>query len=315
MAPLTNSTARVVDPVLSQFTRGYRQAGLIAEELFPRAYVPVRGFKTIRFGKESFRRYQTRRSPGTATKRITYGYESDPAKLYQHALDAVVPREHVGEAEAGPGINLKQGAARLVMDVMQLDAEIQAAELATNEANYGDDNKDTLSGSDQWDHADSKPKDVIKEGKEAVRKRIGREPNKLILPKPVFNALDDHPALLEKLKYTSSDNVTAELLARYFGVSKVVVADGVFADSNDDDDDFTDVWGNFAILAYVPEGERQDVQVPSFGYTYTLEGHPFAEVERWDADSKSWINGITDERSAEFVGSDAGYLISDVLGG
>lgn len=313
MAPLNNASARVVDPVLSQFARGYSQAGMIGRILFPRASVPVRGFKRIEFGKEGFRLYNTRRAPGTATKRVVFGYDGEPAKLYQHALDAVVPREHVSEAAAGPGIDLQMEASRVVLDAMQLDEEVAQAKLATTAANYAASNKETLAGTDQFNDPASDPKAVIKEGKEAVRQKIGRDPNVMIMSKPIFNSLDDHPKLLEKTKYTSSDSITTEMLARYFGMARVAVGDAVYTDG--DETGFTDVWGNFIVLAYVPQLGQQSVRVPSYGYTYELTGHPFVEQTRYDADAKSWINGVTDERSAELVGAEAGFLFSSVLGG
>lgn len=309
MSSLTNASARVVDPVLTQFARGYSQAGLVGRVLFPRADVPVRGFKTVQFGKEAFRLYNTRRAPGTATKRITFGYDGVPAALNQHALDAVVPREHVGEAAAVPGIDLQQEATQMVLSAMQLDEEVEAATKATTAANYATENKVTLSGSDQFTHASSKPKDLINEGKEAVRSKIGRDPNTLLITKPTFYALDDHPLLLDKLKYTTSDNITTDFLAHYFNVDQVVVADAVYTSGAESE--FSDVWGNFAVLAFVPKGPTQSVRVPSFGYTYALRGHPFVEQTRWDGDSKSWINGVTDERSVELVGAEAGYLITN----
>lgn len=313
MAPLNLASARVVDPVLTQFARGYSQANLVGRLLFPRASVPVRGFKTIQFGKESFRLYNTRRAPGTATKRIVFGYDGLPAKLNQHALDAVVPREHVGEAAEVPGIDLQQEAVRVVQDVMQLDEEVDQATLATTAANYASSNKESLSGTDQWDDPDSDPKETVKAAKEAVRQKIGRDPNVMLMSKPIFNALDDHPKLLEKTKYTSSDSITVEMLARYFNLSKVAVGDAVY--TTGDETGFTDVWGNYVVLAYVPQAGEQSVRVPSYGYTYTLTGNPFVEQTRFDPDTKSWINGVSDERSAELVGAEAGFLISNVLGG
>lgn len=311
MAPLNLSRARIVDPVLTQYARGYVQANFVGRELFPRAPVPVRGFKTIQFGKESFRAYNTRRAPGTDTKRIVFGYDGVPANLEQHALNAVVPREHIEEANAVPGINLQMEASRVVLDVMALAEEMAQAALATNAANYAGTNKVTLSGSDQWTNANSKPKDHIKAAKEAVRGQIGRDPNVLVLSKPVFNALDDHPALLEKTKYTSADSITTAMLARYFGVDKVVVGDGVFASGANDA--FSDIWGKFAVLAYVPQGAQQSVRLPSYGYTYTLANHPFVEQSYYEEDTKSWINGVTDERCSVQVGAAAGYLLSAVV--
>jgi len=308
--PLTTSGARVVDPILTNHARGYAHPERISHVLFPRVDVPVRGFKRIEFNKESFRLYNTRRAPGTRTKEIVFGFEGKPASLDQYALDAIVPREHVQEAERGPGIDLQMEAVSVVQDVMSLDAEVQAATLATTAANYAASNKVTLAGADQWSHAASKPKDVINEGKEAVRKKIGRDPNTLVLSAGGFRALDDHPAILEKIKYTSSESVTEDLLKRYFQVDRVAVARSVYTEN---DDDFLDAWGNFAVLAYVPQGGRQSVRVPSFGYTYQLSGHPFVEPMAWDRGRKSWVAGVTDERSPELVGAEAGYLISDLI--
>lgn len=310
-SPLNTTGARVVDPILSSHVRGYAHPERVASVLFPRVSVPVRGFKRIEFGKESFRLYNTRRAPGARTKEIVFGYEGKPASLDQFALDAIVPREHVQEAEKGPGINLQLEAVSVVMDVMSLDAEVQAATLATTAANYAAENKETLAGSAQWSHADSKPKEHINEAKEAVRKKIGRDPNTLLLSPGAFRALDDHPAILEKIKYTSSESVTVELLQRYFQLDKVAVARSVFTEGAEAE--FSDVWGNFAVLAYVPQGAQQSVRVPSFGYTYQLEGNPFSEPMAWDRDRKSWIAGVTDERSPELVGAEAGFLFSDVV--
>jgi len=309
--PLTISGARVVDPILSQSARGYTHAERIGHILFPRVQVPVRGFKRIEFGKEGFQLYNTRRAPGSATKEIVFGYEGLPAALNQYALDALVPREYVSEAEQGPGIRLQQEAVRVVQDVMSLDEEVQAAQLATTAGNYGANNKQTLAGSDQWDDPAADTKAQINDGKEAVRKRTGRDPNVMVITSPQFRALDNNTKLQEKTKYTSSDSLTTDILARYWGFDKVAVARSVYAE--DDASDFVDVWGDSAVMAYVPQGAEQSARVPSYGYTYQLAGHPFVEPMAWERSRKSWVAGVTDERSPELVGADAGFLFSDVL--
>ncbi|MEQ8747347.1 major capsid protein [Pyruvatibacter sp.] len=311
MAPLTNSGARVVDPILTNHSRGYSHPERVGRVLFPVVPVPVRGFKRIEFSKESFLRYNTRRAPGAATKSMTFGYEGLPASISQYALNATVPREHVQEAAAGPGIDLQMEAVSAVQDVISLDEECEQAELALDASKYDAANKITLAGNDQWSDPDSDPKAVINDGKEAVRKKIGRDANTLVLPPAGFRALDDHPKLLEKLKYTSSDSITTAILARYFDVETVVVGRAVYAATPESD--FTDVWGDKAVLAYVAPAGARSVRVPSFGYTYQLTGHPFVEPMRWDPDTKSWVAGVTDERSAELVGAEAGYLISDLV--
>jgi len=69
----------------------------------------------------------------------------------------------------------------------------------------------------------------------------------------VFNALNNHPKIKEQFKYTSSESLTAEMLAKYFNIEKVIVGQAVFlAENASDDTDAQDVWGNDAILSYTP---------------------------------------------------------------
>ena len=53
-----------------------------------------------------------------------------------------------------------------------------------------------------------------------------------------------------------------------------------------------------------------DMGLPSYGYTYRLNGHPTASEMWYDRDLKSWKSDVTFARSAEIVGADSGYLIS-----
>jgi len=63
--------------------------------------------------------------------------------------------------------------------------------------------------------------------------RIGVEPNKMVISKPVFAALKTHPKIKEQFKYTSSDSITTVMLANYFDLAQVVVGKSVILDSAD----------------------------------------------------------------------------------
>ncbi len=60
------------------------------------------------------------------------------------------------------------------------------------------------------------------------------------------------------------------MLAAYFDVKRVVVGAAVYLPETADDADLAnDVWGDDAILAYVPEAGN-NFQVPFYAYTYEL---------------------------------------------
>lgn len=308
MAPLNTRTAAVIDPILSTHARGYRNLEFIGHLLFPRVSIPNRSMRVIKFGKESFRMLNTKRAPGAEKKRVQYGYASDPVSLVQDALEGVVPVEHQEEAESVPGINLGKGAVDMVLDVIDLGHEYEAAQLARTPGNYGADNRAALTGSDRWSSPDSDPSADIDEGKEAIRRRIGRYPNTLTLGPSAFNALKRHPKIKEQFKYTSSNSITTAMLAAYFDVERVIVGKAVWLPENAADDAAaSDVWGDDAILAYVP-ATGDNYQVPSYGYTYELAGYPQVEVPYFVRSNDSWIYPTKSERRTILTGAEGGFL-------
>ena len=309
MAPRNMNTAqaRVVDPILSTHARGYRNAEFIGHMLFPIVDIPVRGMRVIRFGKESFRKMNTRRAPGAETARVQYGYASDPVALQQDSLEGLVPWENMEEAWKVPGINLASGSIEMVLDVIALGRECEIAALARNPANYGANNKMALAGPDKWSDPDSDPAKDIEEGRQQIRRRIGRYPNQLTLSPPCASVLTNHLKIKEHFKYTSSESLTLEMLAKYFKLERVIEGAAVVLDENAPDDaDAEDVWGDDAILSFTPKGSNY--RIPSFGYTYRLNGHPLVEKPYDERNRKSWIYPVTEDWSPELVGAEAGFL-------
>lgn len=301
---------RVIDPILSRIALGYRHPEHVGQILFPVVPVTVAGGKVIEFDKSGFRLYNTARAPGSKAKRMSFGHLGKPYAVENHALDAVVPREHQRDAQNVPGINLATRAVNLVMKSGSLVLENQQAGIATNLANYDANHQVTLAGTDQWnDYANSNPVGDVKAGREAIRSSVGMYPNVMEISAKVMASLEEHPAILDKIKYSQTGVVTEELLAAIFKVKKVVVGKAIaFAD----DDSTIDVWGRDVVLAYVPE-QTTGMEEPSYGYTYQMEGHPLVEEPYWDRDARSWIYGTTNERVAVQTGITAGFIIKSAV--
>ncbi len=304
---MNTGQARVIDPILSTHAQGYRNAEYIGHLILPIATIPTRGARILKFGKDSFRKQNTRRAPGAEYQRIQYGYASDPVSLHQDALAASVAFENMEEASRVPGIDLATGSVNMVLDVIALGREFETAQLVRNAANYGANNKMAFAGADKWSDPNSDPAKDVKEAKEQVRRRIGRYPNLFQMSPAVFNALSEHPKIKAQFKYTSSDSLTTAMLAKYFDIEDVVVGKAVYLDDNAPDDaDAKDVWGNDAALVYSSKGSNY--QVPSFGYTYRLKGYPMVMSPYQDNDTDSWVYKMKEEWAPVLSGMDAGFL-------
>lgn len=299
------SAVRVINPILTTHVQGYKQAGLVGGVLFPRVPVEVSGGQILEFGKESFQLYNARRAPGAGTKRIQFGYLGKPFALLNDALEAPVPREYLRDASKVPGIDLGTRAVNLVMRSLLLGLEVGQAALALDAARYDANHKVALAGADKWSDAGSDPSAQIEDYRNAVRASTGVYPNVLLLSAQAFSALRTNQKIKDQFKYTSPDSITAEMLAKYFNLERVAVGEAVTAD---DAGAFSDVWGNNAVLAYVPQNPT-GMEEPSYGYTYTMQGHPLVEDAYYDNNAKSWIYGVGFERAPVLSGIAAGFLI------
>ena len=311
MPQMTPAQVRLVDPILSDIAHGFRNPDIsrVGRVLFPRVPIPVRGAQIIRFGKESFRLYNTRRAPGSNTKRVQYGYSAGPVSLTQEALEGVVADELREEATQVPGVDLARGAVELVQDVFDRAEEYEQARIALDAGQYGVNHKVALSGTDQWTDGASNPGAQIREYGEAIRAATGRRPNRLVLRPADFNALAEHPLLKDRFKYTSADSLTVDMLARFFNVRQVVVGDDVYmADADADAAPFRDIW-TASVLAFVPEGAQYNV--PSYGYTYHLPGHPLVKQPYYENNVSSWVYPMLYERQVVQTGMGAGFLIQN----
>ncbi len=315
--PASLSDTRVIDPILSTVARGYRNATLASEVLFPIVNVPQRAGKIIQFGAEAFAAQALERAPGAERQRLSTAYASGEYALTQRALDGEVSRERLEEGRAVPGIDLAQQAARAAMRLILLQIELAAAALATTAAKYASGNKATLSGASQWSHKDSTPAAAVEAAKQAVANAVGVDPNTLVIGPQVFSALINNPDVVDRIKYTAGPGrgatVTSQTLAAYFNVEQVVVArarkgkPGAFAP----------IWGKHAILAYTRTSNLpqavMDAGEPSYGYTYRLNNYPIVEPGWFDKSCDTWRYPVTSEDTPVIAGANAGYLFSAVV--
>nr|MCH9779724.1 hypothetical protein [Alphaproteobacteria bacterium] len=163
---------RVVDPVLSTVAQGYQSPTNVGSLLFPEVMVDARGGKVLEFGKEAFNVYNAVRAPGSATKRIEWGYKSTEYALKQEALEVKIPRERMQEAAIGvPNIDLASASIRMTMRSLQLGLELEQQHLVVD----GGIPEILLAanGTDLWGHSSTpqnNPIEVVYEARETIRK-------------------------------------------------------------------------------------------------------------------------------------------------
>lgn len=315
---MTPKDVRLANPILgSLMLAGVAAATtMAASALFPRLPTALRGFQLTQMGDEATRAYNTRRAPGAATKQVKIGWEGKTYTVDQHAIDVPIPRELIQEQDEARRLNvganfaISQVAVNTALSILNLSYELEAAGIATDSAAYGA-NVLGLTGATKWSASTGTPVTDIRDKAEVIRKATGRRPNTLVLGAGVLNALTMNPEVKSYLPNTLLGPATLEQLKTILNVPNIVVADAV---TTSEAGVVSDVWGNNAILAYVPNiganGTGLSLGEPAFGFTSWLDGHPFIETPYYDRGTKSWIYGATFERKPTLVRGTAGFLFT-----
>lgn len=306
MSQMTPAQARIVDPLVTELALGYLNEAYVSEFLFPRVAVATRAGYLPEFNRENQRRVESHHAPGATIPEVQISWGKRPFAIVDRALNGKVPVELMEEAaQAGgpPGLDLQAESLQHVQDLISLDVEATASDLARNAANYDANHKVTLAGTTRWSQATSTPIADVTAAKNAIRVSVGVNPNRLLLSLPAFTALQSHASIVDRLKYTSSDAVTEQLLARLFGVDEVKVASGLYVA---DDGTPTDMWGADAILAYVPK--NGNFRKPAYGYNLGLRGYPHANKAFYDIKTNSWLVPWIDTREPALMMAGAGFL-------
>lgn len=211
---------RINDAVLTEVAYGYSQAESCLPFVAPTVEVNSRSGKIILFGREQFAVSSTKRAPYANHKRSKVsGYGTANFILEQHTHAAEVAWEEIEEAENGEAaIDLKELAVLDAVERITQSLEVELLSLITNPANFEPTNSVIVSATNQFSNAASDPEALVRSWKSAVRKQIGRYPNKAIISEDVYNALSLHPVFRERTKHTRLETTDLDLLAAWFGL-------------------------------------------------------------------------------------------------
>ncbi|HGJ5880617.1 MAG TPA: hypothetical protein ACHBZ9_16605 [Arsenophonus nasoniae] len=303
---------RIADPVLTTVARGYKNAAFIGEQLFPMVMMEKEGAKVPTFGKGLFAVYETQRAVG-ADSNIMIREKQDAMDIVLDEHDLAAPVDHREQAESM--FNEEAKAAKRATQGIALRRERYVAELAQDSKIYPKEAVKKLTAATGWGAKDSDPLKDIEAGMEVVRNNIGLRPNVITLGASVMALLRFHPALQAAIGANERKRITEEILKDLFQVDSVLI--GQPRALSQDGKTVSDLWADNVMLHYVsgPQAgsDSADEHEPSFGYTFRRQGMP--RVDRFDSAGGKVVNvRYTDIYKVAVVGSDAGYLITNVKG-
>lgn len=304
------------DPQLVAISLAYVNTKLIADKIFPRKPVGKEEFKYYAYPQGQFLTLQ-RSKAGRKGKlnKVTFESNKVTGSVEHFGLSADIPASDVNNAAEGQDpVNIStEGLRNLVL----LDREVRAAELAFDAAQYAASNKVQLAGNDQWsDYTNSTPIADIEAGLEVPMIR----PNKMTIGQAAWSILRQHPDIVKATQKNSGDTGLAskEAVAELFELDEVIVGQGwVNIAKPGQAVNRARVWGKHCLLfSDDPTAMPTLGMGMTFGFTAQMGG-PIAAtniIKRGDMGLDGGTEVINGEKVIEKItANDLGYFIEDCV--
>ena len=271
-----------VNRPLTEISIAYLQdaKNFVADRIFPK--IPVQKQSDIYYIYErgDLNRDEVRpRAPGTEAQKANFNLKiSDPFNCKVYALKEEIPKETMQNQDSP--LDIEYDASMYLMNKMLINKEINFAKTFFSSGVWDREYKgaDTQAPSQTvfWD--DYKNSDPLKDIRSAMTTMQivsgGYRPNTLLLTRPVYDALIDHPVFLDRVLYKpvgSEAMIESPELARLFGLKNIYIMDSIVNTGLEGLPEMNQfICGNNALLCYI--ADRPALRSPSAGYCFTWSG-------------------------------------------
>jgi hypothetical protein len=214
-----------IDAILTNISVAYiqDQNAFVASKVFPTIPVEKQSDKYFVYTKgDWFRDEAQLRAPATESAGSGYNLTTATYNTQVYAFHKDVDDQV--RANADNPLNPDRDATSFITQRMLLRQEIQwASEFFTTSVWATDSTPTNL-----WnDYTASDPIGDVETAKATILTSTGFLPNTMVMGYDVFRQLRNHPDIVDRVKYTSAENVTEDILARFFGVDRILVARAV----------------------------------------------------------------------------------------
>jgi hypothetical protein len=302
-----------VDPLLTQYARGYRPLMHVNEQILPPLKVNKDTGKVGVYSAGNLRIVSTIKAPEGETPTITSNVSiADAWALENHSLKAMASDEQA-ENQDRP-FDERRDKTELLMDLLSTSREFGLGDFMNTSGNFT--NTNTLSGTGQWGGTADDPLGNIDEAVNDVSSALGVADSmvSLVIPKDVFRLLTKLPEIRTQIGANDGNGFKPVLpaqLAVALNVRQVIVPQAYYNSADQGQADvLASIWGKHTWAVYIPAKPKLKEEV--FGFT--VRKRAGIEVNRWrDEDIEGWWVKAKDKYDQYIVNEKAVSMIVDAI--
>ncbi len=295
-----------IDAPLTNISVAYINTNFIGEQIFPRVPVNKKTDLYFVFPKDAwFRDEVAIRAPGARAHAADYEVTTASYMCITYALSKLVPDEV--RANADTPLRPDVEATEFVTNHLLRAQERRIAALVTGSTNWSY----AASPTTQWSSDTSDPFSDIVNAVDGVVGAIGEMPNVGVMSWPVWRSLQQHPDLLDRVKYTRpSGALMLSDLSSWFGLDRLYVGTALYNSAQEGATvSMSYIWDDDFWVGYVPSTPA--LMTPAAGYTLEWMGRQVRRFRR----EEEYTDVVEASHSTDEIisASDAGAVVYNAV--
>lgn len=268
-----------VDKMLTNISVKYLQdtANFVADKVFPSVPVVKQSDRYFKYLKEDwFRDDAEKRAIGTESAGGDYGIDNTPTyfcEKYAFHKDVYEEDRTNSDAPLAPD----EDAVEFVSGKILLNKENKWAKTYFKTGVWAQEitgvaSTPTSTNRIKWsDYTSSDPIKDISDTATNMAELTGSRPNTLTLGRRVYDALRQHPDILDRIKFTQKGVITLDLLAELFDVQRILVCNSIQNTAKKGQTAVMDfIMGDHALLTFSTPTPK--LKTATAGYTFVWTG-------------------------------------------
>lgn len=255
----------------------------IADKVFPKVPVEKQSDAYYKYSKSAWRRTNAqRRAPGTET--VGVGWDVTMDSYFAHVYGVHKDIDDQTRANADSVFALDKDATAFVTNQLLLKRDLDWAGTYFKSGVWGEDIALSPSASTAdmkpWDLSTSDPIMFMANQQIAFHQETGFKANTMVMGANVKKALKNHPAIIDRIKYTQKGIVSDDLIATLFEVDKIFTSMATYSTGPDiPDAKAQDAAATNSFIANPDSvllchtASAPSLMTPTAGYTFTWKGY------------------------------------------
>lgn len=298
---------------LENISVAYANQSFIANLLSPNVPVKHETDSYYVYSKDSLIIPDTHRADGAESKEASFSLSTASYTVQGHALsDLITDRKR---QNADPAIDLEKDTTEYLTEKIMMRKEYDLLTAISTKSNWAQEYSLTSTFAWNANTALSNPIALALSVGSTIAKNSGYLPNVCAIDYSTFIALKEHISIVDRVKYTSSESIGENMIAKLFNIDKLLVSRAVY-NTNEEGmaDSMSFMMTDCAWFGYVEKSPGLKKPSALYSFVTTNANNSPMSVKKWREESRGGDKvEVNHMYQHKIVASDCAFYVGNTI--